>query len=81
MPATRNDAGGKDRGGAVVSGSKPLLNNCCDSREQRLLADYAEARKQSRRFIVVKEGLGRIVGIREGRRPSLSHRKGFAGRL
>ena len=27
-----------------------------------------------------KEGLGRIVGIREGRRPSLSLRKGFAGR-
>lgn len=28
---------------------KPLLINCCNSRAQRLLANYAEARKQSRR--------------------------------
>ena len=51
------------RGLSVVSGSKPLLINCYDSRVQRLLADYAEAHKQSRRFIVVKEGLGRIVEV------------------
>ena len=59
---------------SVVSGSKPLLINCYDSREQRLLAGYAEAHKQSRRFIVVKEGLGRIVEV--------SPQKGmlFAGR-
>ena len=66
------------RGLSVVSGSKPLLNNCYDSREQRLLADYAEAHKQSRRFIVVKGGFRRDFKYWEGRRPSLSLRKGFA---
>ena len=57
-----------------AGGLKSSLNNCYDSRVQRLIADYAEAHKQSRRFIVVKEGLGRIVEV--------SPQKGvlFAGR-